>query len=507
MAENTLGIFSNLGIDTRSEEDILAAREKARLVQQAEDLRKMPEDFSGQRALRRGGQQLGTALRGRFGQPASTLTVEEERTQEAMAIAQERIEELEASGAFTNKDLGLDRLRMAEEKQKIVAEELLRKGDMRGVPILQQLDQLRLQRQKDQLEREGLVERTAGAKQDRLQGIYDNKRKRMLDLRGESVPIWKQGETDQTKSVQAFIRDDGSAIAGNQLWELGSYTTVEPDPEAIGGGKVLVTPSDAGAIRKQASAVVSQIEGALQMKEAMQDSMAPDGSVNIMDGAGSLTTAAATALDLTSAFARSVESAWKDTGTKSNDVLTDGTGVGRDLTGAGAASAYVDSNYDELESIMGDLVPSNIRAGQRARAKFYSALVQMVYAKARSVEPGARQISDADFKNNMKGLAGSTSDPETFRQVMTGNIGRDVKGFDVALKMMPGNTRDAIISQEGLDEYAAAIARFDEAFAQPFGTAAEPGPGLTDAPPPEGETFEARKARVIREAREAAGVR
>ena len=132
--------------------------------------------------------------------------------------------------------------------------------------------------------------------------------------------------------------------------------------------------------------------------------------------------------------------------------------------------------------MFGDLVPESLRNSGTQRAEYYATLTQLVYARARTNEPGARQLSDADFKNAMMGLAGTASDPETFRQVMMGNIVSDWQNFNDKFLALPDPVRNQnmVISRAGQANYEDTFVEFAQQFAgDSFGTAAAPSSALT----------------------------
>jgi hypothetical protein len=156
---------------------------------------------------------------------------------------------------------------------------------------------------------------------------------------------------------------------------------------------------------------------------------------------------------------------------RADDILTSGSGAGKNLTGKGSAMAYAKANMNSLDEFakqngVWDIIPPNIRENDRARQEYYATLTQIVYARARANEPGARQLSDNDFKNAMMGLAGATNDPEAFRRVMYGNVMEDVRATRLAYGLMPDRLQQpgVILGSRGLADWEKDINAFYDEF-------------------------------------------
>jgi hypothetical protein len=57
---------------------------------------------------------------------------------------------------------------------------------------------------------------------------------------------------------------------------------------------------------------------------------------------------------------------------------------------------------------------------------------------ARANEPGARQLSDQDFKKALEQIGGAAADPERLRRVVFSNLRRKLDGFDTDLEIVTG---------------------------------------------------------------------
>lgn len=480
MATNSFsGIFEQLGIDTRTQEQILASRVKARRLAREEALIKTPERFAGEHASRRAGQQLGDTIGKRFGGGAGQLEPDEQRTVDAMAEAQVEFEKQKAKGAYE------DELAEGEGLQGEIANALIRAGDPRGVALAQQLNEQARARQEDE---DSHV--SAGLKDEIAQQVIDRGK------RGKRATVVPQGSVDPADAVDVFIDPiTGAAQTANGVeFDMGDYTTYIPKQFKAGrpltAGDLGVPDIEAKALRQRSNSIQQQMRGAVRMKRALAKSIGEDGGVNIMDGSGKATTVVTKTLDFLSSTARQVEQAARDIGIITKPILSDGDFAGKNLQNPIIAKRFAktlvgtDEQQSAFDIAMGDLVPKNLRKNATQRAVYYATLTQMVYARARTNEPGARQLSDADFRNAMVGLAGTVSNPEAFRQVMLGNIEADVQGMIDAITQLPDlvRTQHMVISKAGMDRFNDQLADFRLEFGEDFGTAPDPTQALLDSP-------------------------
>ena len=127
-------------------------------------------------------------------------------------------------------------------------------------------------------------------------------------------------------------------------------------------------------------------------------------------------------------------------------------------------------------------VPQSIANDERAIQRYKAAVVQMAYAKARANEPGARQLSDADFKNAIQQIGANAADPEALRQVLFGDITRGVEDFQLWRAQIGENNATKIIQPSAMRMFDGAYSEFTEAFGQHFGGPEQAGPGLDLVP-------------------------
>lgn len=452
------GLFEQFGIDTRSQEEILAdnvrrGTEEARLF--SLDRR---QNFAGEEALQRAGRQVGAGINNRFG--GTQLTPEQERTTAALKQANTR---LEASGV-------VDPAQRATLSQQYIAEELIRNGDERGIALLQDAMSKRNQFMKDEKELEKLGLQTDNARIAGETAAFNLERGRIKAKRGESAEVYPKGSTDENESVLAFIDDEGNATdgGGNILFPRGKYTTTRPKsagprarPQDFG-----VSSTRSGQIAAHQRTLATQMRLATTMRDAMADAVAGSGTLEILDRGGKATRFVTRLVDTANSIGR--------TGVK---IFEGDTQVGSVDGSEASARAYIKNNKEFFSGIT---IPDTIRGDERAVERFQAAVVQMAYAKARAAEPGARQLSDTDFKNALNQIGAAASDPEALRQVLFGDIIRGVEDFDLVIEQLPDGAYDTIVHPNAQKTFRDSVAEFSDTFSQSFGTAEFPGTGLTN---------------------------
>ena len=466
MADQPLNIFAGLGIDTRSQEELLAARAQQRR-QEINQVR----GLGNEGAVRAAGMQIGDAAGKLFGLGGDGIT-EEERTQlDVNSRVQQRMEKLRTDGSFITAEGTRDSLAEAEQMQRVMAEELMAVGDERGIMLLQQLDQTARARKQQDAELNRLDAATDSSRAQAAESRVRAENGRIQGMRGRVQTYFKRGETDPNASFQGRMTEDGTGVIGpnGEFLPMSEVTTHVPlDPLRAQSRRVLtandygISDSEAKAFRAEAGAISQQMRGAIRMKRALADAVGNDGSLNIMDGAGKATSAVTSVLDFVSASARQIELSIASAGGDTSVGITDGDFAGQNMGSQSVSRQYARDNLKELDGLMQDLVPEHLRVNATQRAEFYATLTQLVYARARTNEPGARQLSDADFKNAMANLAGNVSDPETFRQVMMGNIMQDWQNFNDRYTALPDQVRNGnmVISAEGQRNYRSAYDEF-----------------------------------------------
>lgn len=453
------GLFEQFGVDTRSQEEILRdnvrrGTEEARLFSLGRR-----QNFAGEEALQRAGRQVGAGLTNKFG--GTSLTPEQERTTAALEQANTR---LEASGVE-------DPVQRATLSQQYIAEELIRSGDERGIALLQDAMSKRNKFMKDEKELEKLGLQTDNARIAGEAAAFNLERGRIKAKRGESAEVYPKGSTDENESVLAFIDDEGNATdgAGNILFPRGKYTTVRPKSPALAGTRAQdfgISSTEAKQIRAHQRTLATQMRLATTMRDAMADAVAGSGTLEILDRGGKATRFVTRLVDTANSIGR--------TGVK---ILEGDTQVGSIDGSEASAKAYIKNNKEFFSGIT---IPDTIRGDERAVERFQAAVVQMAYAKARAAEPGARQLSDTDFKNALNQIGAAASDPEALRQVLFGDIIRGVEDFDLIRDQISPEAYNSIVKGPAQVQFRNEFDKFQTAFSEPFGTAEFPGTGLTN---------------------------
>lgn len=88
-------------------------------------------------------------------------------------------------------------------------------------------------------------------------------------------------------------------------------------------------------------------------------------------------------------------------------------------SGKGTADSLMEAVGFDEEGIR---IPEGLTAN--AASEYRSAVVQLAYAVARANEPGARQLSDTDFRNALQEIGAESADAEKFQSVIRSNLYR-----------------------------------------------------------------------------------
>ena len=115
-------------------------------------------------------------------------------------------------------------------------------------------------------------------------------------------------------------------------------------------------------------------------------------------------------------------------------------------------AAYAKENdlYDGIQ-----LPPALEGAGQKAD-QYRAQIVELAYAVARANEPGARQLSDTDFRNALQEIGAKSADPQVVRAIVEKKMLASLQTFNREVQ----NTRDRAEAFIGIDQDAARRAGF-----------------------------------------------
>lgn len=487
------GIFQQLGIDTRTQEEILKANAQKR-VDDARNFSLKRPTFAGEEALQRSGRQAGAALRNKFG--GSDLTPEQERTTTALSEAQRRLDESEET----------DPTKRATMSQKLIAEELVRAGDPRGAQLMQAVIAQENQTRKQELELKKLGLQSEGLETSNEQSAFNLENGKIKAAREAIKTVYPKNSQDPNSGVSLYIDAEGNAKAGPDgeiILPKGTYTLARPTRAPIGGARGRpqdfgISSNEAKQVRQTHAGLQTQMRLANTMRDTFVAAIESGrGTVDIMGAGGKTTKFVADFVNGANAVGRQVL-LW--TGPDGRQVALDGSPA--------SANRYVKQNGDLFD---GFDVPESVRGNLAATERYKAAVVQMAYAKARIAEPGARQLSDTDFSNALQQIGANATDPEALRQILFGDIVRGVEAYDDVIDTLRPEAYESIIAQPGQKGFREDFERFRDGFGAAFGSASDPEEGLTSPPtdpeqgsqfnkPEEngtGETVAQRKARLL----------
>ena len=480
MADPTTGrgFLAELGLTDLSEEQASQARQRAQFgigVQAAAaGIDSMPGISPAERDARKVGAILGNFFGSRKFAGGGQINDQEKAGITAVQSAQEKLTELKKVTPGMTQE-------MASEKFKqILAGELALVGQVQqSMEVGKAAEQEYRARKTQELELKRLG---LGADRDDV-ALTLEEGKAARDLRGQVNPVWKKGATREDEAIMGFMKNDGTVVGsdGEEI-PLGEYS-IFPPPTPANNGRPL-TANDLGisdreqaSIRNQAGAMAAMARGAVDMRDALAEASQLGAGVNIMDGSGKATGAFTKILEITSGLARTINATLDVLGP--NGVASQG-----DLSQGPAASSWIDGNFDEMDERLFDLVPDHLNATAASRAKYYSALTRITFAQARSNEPGAKQLSDEDFKRALVQMAGNAANPEAFRQVMVNNMRENVAAMEMRSAMIGPERMDLILYPAGKKLLEKEMNRFASVFGKvgddtTFGTAAQPSRELT----------------------------
>lgn len=411
--------------------------------------------------FRRLGAIMGGAVGGALTPP--DMTDMEGRKYEAVAAATERFKKKKQENPEAFKDPNA----YQSEFETILAEELIKAGDVStALPIITNNEQRRRLLEKQDAELDALLTGTRGKKQDIDMDMSKFKN-------GELVTVYPVDSNDPNSGVTARYTVEGGLTdgQGNPI-DLEDVTIVRPkDPRTsrVGGGiRSVATPTELSRVRDQFVAAQTQVMLAKNIHDVLVEAAATGSSVGIVGKTGELTGGAARILDTVRGLGQAaVEFAGGGT-------IFEGTNLDGSRQ---SAEEFVREN----EAFMSQFdLPETTRLTANQQMRYRAAIVQLAYAKARAVEPGAKQLSDADFKNALMQIGANASSPEGLRGVFLQDMRNASKSVRDRLLIYPPEYRSEVISQDAWDKYNNEYNDMIEVYSRDFGTNINPGEGLTD---------------------------
>lgn len=472
------GFLADIGLTDLSLEEARSARRRNQFglgVQQAvQGINNTPGLSAPERDLRKVGAIFGNFFGTRKALGGGNLTDPEEAGITAVQSAQAKLTELKRVTPGMSQEMASEKFKM------ILAGELAMVGQVQKSMEVGKAAEQEFRARKTQqlqLKRLGIDVDRAGIGKTLDEG------KATRDLRGQVNPVWPKGATREDEAIMGFMQNDGTMIsADGEEIDLGDYS-IFPPPTPTNGGKPL-TANDLGIsdreqkeIRDQVLSIGSMARGAVDMRDALAEVAARGAGVNIMDGTGKITGGAAKLMEIFGGVSRAIGASLdvQDSDGRSQGILSNGP----------AAAKWTEKNFTDLDDRLFDLVPERLKDDERSRAKYYSALTRLTFAQARSNEPGARQLSDEDFKRALTQMAGNASDPEAFRGVMENNMKESVAAMRMRTEIIGPDRMRLIVNDRGMNAMNQELERFDRAFKKEFigeegfGSAANPSEALT----------------------------
>lgn len=454
MAENdNIGLFSQFGIDTRSEEAKLAEQSQLAL-QNALQSQQGRGRFPGDQDLREAGAFLGAFLVNKFGK--KELTPEQKMqaamTEHAKTKLNQRMQDdpefraqlrenpalagietirLMSDYAFQAGDIALASELSMEAGQRLIAH--------REAMTAQQEAGLRIQETQQRIQIAGNEEarklgETTAILAPNQDGRYD-----LEDIEGQIIT----GRYDVEK--KAFVDDTGQEIDNfitlEEAISLRELALEEMDDAGVETIHDLsfedrtrlffaaLGQSERGGIRAQMDALGTQDAIMNRVADMFEEFVAAGNDpAQFLDGAGKIT-----------AFATDLGRTAKSLGQTANFFTSIATGTDeqlRDGKGEVVAAAIGSEKFNEAysEEIAAIQFPAGVDKVGDAAAEYQSAIIQLAYAVARSNEPGARQLSDTDFRNALKEIGAAAADPERLRRVILANFARKADSINKNIK-------------------------------------------------------------------------
>lgn len=438
MADNNIRLFSQFGINNKSEEMILEEKEQARVTAA---LANLPQQYryAGDEELTKAGAFLGAKLLNKFKKP-------ELSSEEKMQLA---MKDFAAIGVKTKMEEDEKFRAEATENPQLIAIETMRQmsqfafdaGDVGTAAELsaeagrrymeyrkQQLEMNKLQEEitdkQDTRRRAGETHRQKMEKATQILAPGPDGRYNLEDIEGNIIT--GRYDTD----LGSFVDNEGNHISSfitlEQAIDLRELATKEMEDAGVNSPMDLpwdarvrlfdsaVPASERTGMRMQFDALDTQtaiMNAVADMFIEMDESGKQPGE--FLDGAGQITQ-----------FVTNVKTAAVNVGGTWRVQIAKGT---EEEIRAGKGEALFngpdDKNLVEQYADMIELPEGMDKTGDAA-AEYQSAIIQLAYAVARSNEPGARQLSDADFKHALNEIGAAAASPERLRRVILKNFAR-----------------------------------------------------------------------------------
>lgn len=354
--------------------------------------------------------------------------------------------------------------------------------------------------------KENMQKRKLGIEVDDLeqasnQRRLDNALKNGLGAQGMIYDVGGDDSSGRLAMIdkEGYARGKDPKTGRDRVWSPGEYRTTPPRAQTGQGvrefaPKTEVTPSARKGYRDDVVNLESQMQIALNMQRVMEDAVAEFGSVDFLSTAGAAVSVVNRLMDNVSAIARTAR------GRAGSDLISVVGPDGEEITQLNAHhDASIRSYLNKQTHIQSELgsrwaeleKDGRFRETYRNKEAWEANVIRLAYTRARAREPGARQLSDVDIRMAMAELGGATTDPESFRRVMSQGLHGDIEKFHASMRLLPPGARAEIFPDGALDVTNDLIKEFYETFGDPtkprdeqpnFGTGRTPGPGITPTP-------------------------
>lgn len=440
MANDQIKLFSQFGIDQRSEEQMLHDQ----AAQQRQDAfareQARTQTYRGEKDLRRAGTGVGAWLKGKLDDPQ--LSPDQKRDLEMREYAGTSIRQKMADDAGYRTKLEANPQLAGIEMKRKMGEWAFDNGHIELAAQLSQAAGTELfEMREKEASIENMREERRGKIQDRkikADEYHRDRDKATQILLPEADGTYDVAALDSKMVVgrwdsdrQAFVTDKGDEVTDfmtfDQAMDLRQQAIDAMDGEGVSNindldfaSKVRLFHSSIGSSERVA---MRAAHDALEAQSAIMNSIADkfDEARNqglkpgaFLDGQGKLA-------DITSDIADMVTTA----GNTFHVAVAKGTLQERKAEKGEVQPLYgtEEFNVAYAEELAAINAPKWAETGNMA-AEFQAEIVELAYAVARANEPGARQLSDSDFRHALKQLGAAAASPERLGRVMLGLFSR-----------------------------------------------------------------------------------
>lgn len=451
MADDQIRLFSQFGVSNMSEEQMLQQKEQERVAAALQAAAQGPQYYRGEKDLRQAGAYLGAFLRNKFDKPE--LTPEQKMNaamkEYATGAVKDRLAEDEAWRAQVEESPQLAQIEVLRQMSKY----LFDAGDItRSAEMSAEAGRQFMAYRKQKAELEKFQEETTASRERREREGQEHVR----EISEETQVILPNSDgrfdianlEDQTVTVRwdperkALFTTEGNEVGNfmslEQAIDLRELAQKEMDDSGVTDVNSLgwdkrvrlfnsaIPASERTGLRMQFDAMDTQAAIMNQTADLFFEMI--DKGLNpgaFLDTQGKITD-----------FATNLGSTIKNLGNTFMVGIATGdpedvyNGKGEIVTTGLKGHKFEAMYEEELAAIE---LPEWVEAGDAA-AEYRSAIVQLAYAVARSNEPGARQLSDTDFRNALRELGAAAASPERLSRVIMANFARKAKTVDRAVQ-------------------------------------------------------------------------